>query len=1408
MSRPSMGTYFGDDPSSLPLHRDSHVGINMSGLDPITGAMSGTLPSSAYPPSPNSLRAAQSAHGHGSSSYAKFQHQAVTSPRSLHSHQPGYQQQNANDAGFDRYSLDPSQQSAGASYRSDGLARSLSMGHGSQHGGSRSSSNAAAAAAASAAGMFLSPQSGNAQAHPVSSTSPSSATNYASQAYLSATSPAGSRHSSFIMSGGSSSTTSPQNAYSSGLPPGPGPSHPGSLLPAYSNSNSRRSSNAMDTSGSSSSYQSTALPRSPNSSHEALMSNKAYSPNTSHPHRFSTNLGGIPQIRSSSNESGGANLMDISTARDSRSPHQTGLKQRSSNQHLAQQYDTGAAGLGDLSDSLPYAYQGNSVQLGGTSGGSQFLHASSNRSSQQAGPPRSSGEGAYGSASGGGAAGLWPSSISGNHRSSMILDPSRGLSNSGMGGSGADRSGYNTARNSVMYLDSSSLAPQGLGIGSSGSMTTASDNSRTSSASKRESGVHRSSRRNDGFRRVRDFDDLRPVIDKSTAAATGAAAISDGKAATAAAIATSRRADPAGGFVSPLKALTAYLHHTYHLVNPAFFYELSFNPRRVLTKPSKPVQNDGRDNEESDYILYVNDWLGTEEGHKYLILDILGQGTFGQVVKCQDMTTHEIVAVKVIKNKPAYFNQSMMEVTVLEMLNGNWDPNDEHHILRLKDTFIHAKHLCLVLELLSSNLYELIKQNSFQGLSTSLVRVFTAQLLDALTVLNEARLIHCDLKPENILLKTLQTPSIKLVDFGSACHEKQTVYTYIQSRFYRSPEVLLGLPYNSAIDMWSLGCIAVELFLGLPLFPGTSEYNQICRIVEMLGLPPQWMLENGKQTQEFFSVYTDEFGRKSYRLKSLEQYSKEHNVQEQPSKKYFKATTLPDIVKTYPMSRKSGKSADMQKEMANRSSFIDFVSGLLSMNPHERWTPQQAKLHPFITGEKFTKPFRPPPVDALGAHASNASASSSARSKSSDASKHPYGGLLPHSSSAKPSNKAFQDAAAYNQHLAQQQAYNSAAARQQAQQLMNNPYTRDDAAGLQAAEAKAAAKAQAAQLAQAQAHAQAQQQFDIRHSLPSSTSSYYQGGSNSSGSRQQRGDNRLSMIPPQLAKLGLEQSLGGGQGVASIVNRDDPLREWERRQNGLAPSSASGTGGGSSGKHRQSTANYQQLDLLQQQAELGGGWSGSGWDISGLAQQGGGAGGVTSSGSAGGGGGFSVVVDGSQDRSGGRGMGLQNPHDTSMASLSSPGIAAPPAAYASSGAAGVGGNNVGAGGGARYQSGLSGAGMGGYGLGGMQSSSSSSSANQSTLPFDIYDSGMASLMPPALTPVRIQDRDASHRHSTQPHSSSQQAYLQQQQQQQHLAQYQHQQQQQQQQQQASRDKRRDGSGGSGGLDMLGGFGGL
>ncbi|EMR11320.1 hypothetical protein PNEG_00349 [Pneumocystis murina B123] len=419
-----------------------------------------------------------------------------------------------------------------------------------------------------------------------------------------------------------------------------------------------------------------------------------------------------------------------------------------------------------------------------------------------------------------------------------------------------------------------------------------------------------------------------------------------------------RKMDHQGKPISLLHASTIYLTEIFKMCNPKFDYESYKNPKRVLTKPSKGIKNDGYDNEDNDYILYVNDILGSDKGHRYLILDILGQGTFGQVVKCKNMQTQEIVAVKVIKNKPAYFNQSMMEITILDLLNKKIDKSRKHNILQLKDTFIHKKHLCIVSELLSLNLYELIKQNQFKGLSTNLVRIFAIQILDAMIVLNEAKIIHCDLKPENILLNNLETPVIKIIDFGSACYERQTIYTYIQSRFYRSPEILLGLPYSSSIDIWSFGCIVAELFLGLPLFPGTSEYNQIFRIIEMLGMPPPWMIEMGKQSSDFFEKIVDDTGLKVYCLKTMEQYAKEHNTTEVPNKKYFSASTLPEIIKTYPMQKKFSKS-DIDEELALRIILIDFLTGLLNINPLERWSPQQAKMHPFILGKEFSRNYTP-----------------------------------------------------------------------------------------------------------------------------------------------------------------------------------------------------------------------------------------------------------------------------------------------------------------------------------------------------------------------------------------------------------------------------------------------------------------
>ncbi|KAF9529200.1 kinase-like domain-containing protein [Crepidotus variabilis] len=703
----------------------------------------------------------------------------------------------------------------------------------------------------------------------------------------------------------------------------------------------------------------------------------------------------------------------------------------------------------------------------------------------------------------------------------------------------------------------------------------------------------RPTRRPTGFRRVRAAHDLQPkIIDGSNAA---------------------RRMGQDGTYLSPLRQLTTNIVETYRICNPQFHYESTHNPRRVLTKPSKPSHNDGYDNEDYDYILYVNDWLGSEDGHKrYLILDILGQGTFGQVVKCQNMKTHEIVAVKVVKNKPAYFNQSMMEVTILELLNKQCDPNDEHHILRLRDSFIHRSHLCLVFELLSSNLYELIKQNQFQGLSTQLVKVFMAQLLDALIILKDARLIHCDLKPENILLKSLQSPQIKVIDFGSACHERQTVYTYIQSRFYRSPEVLLGMSYTASIDMWSLGCIAVELFLGLPLFPGTSEYNQLTRIIEMLGMPPLSMMNIGKQTSQFFDSYDTynphlNTNEKKYRLKSLEQYSREHNTNEQPGKQYFKATSLPEIINQAPMpaskSSRAGSSHEVEKELNNRAAFIDFCQGLLNLNPVTRWTPQQARLHPFITGEKFSKPFVPDDIPPPPSSAPDP--------------KRPYGGLVP---SQPKGTRAYTDAASYNHHLAQHQAY-TAQAQSQAANSFRNPYITPQGSQPQqqqhansnyppaSAEAPPAtyqpqqAQPAAPPATQTQQHAQyvanppsvAQRQLTHQNStghLPTTTGAQYTGHPGvpalssahlstsippnpyipASRGRATTINQMDQGVPPALARLQHmnQDIIGGRNALTPVLNRDDAMREWERRQQGKPPAAQP----------------YPQLEFLQQQAEM------------------------------------------------------------------------------------------------------------------------------------------------------------------------------------------------------------------------------
>uniref|UniRef100_A0A8D0L110 Dual specificity tyrosine-phosphorylation-regulated kinase 1A n=1 Tax=Sphenodon punctatus TaxID=8508 RepID=A0A8D0L110_SPHPU len=276
---------------------------------------------------------------------------------------------------------------------------------------------------------------------------------------------------------------------------------------------------------------------------------------------------------------------------------------------------------------------------------------------------------------------------------------------------------------------------------------------------------------------------------------------------------------------APLRKLSVDLIKTYKHINEVYYAKKKRRHQQgqgddSSHKKERKVYNDGYDDDNYDYIVKNGEkWMD-----RYEIDSLIGKGSFGQVVKAYDRVEQEWVAIKIIKNKKAFLNQAQIEVRLLELMNKH-DTEMKYYIVHLKRHFMFRNHLCLVFEMLSYNLYDLLRNTNFRGVSLNLTRKFAQQMCTALLFLAtpELSIIHCDLKPENILLCNPKRSAIKIVDFGSSCQLGQRIYQYIQSRFYRSPEVLLGMPYDLAIDMWSLGCILVEMQTGEPLFSGANE---------------------------------------------------------------------------------------------------------------------------------------------------------------------------------------------------------------------------------------------------------------------------------------------------------------------------------------------------------------------------------------------------------------------------------------------------------------------------------------------------------------------------------------------------------------------------------------------------------
>lgn len=368
------------------------------------------------------------------------------------------------------------------------------------------------------------------------------------------------------------------------------------------------------------------------------------------------------------------------------------------------------------------------------------------------------------------------------------------------------------------------------------------------------------------------------------------------------------------------------------------------------------------DDENHDYIIRI----GEVFNYRYRIESSIGKGSFGQVAKAFDMVDEENVAIKIIKNKKAFHDQAQIEIRLLELMN-NHNSEGRYYVVQLKNHFVWRKHLCLVFELLSYNLYDLLRNTNFRGVSLNLTRKFGQQLAATLLFLSapDLNIIHCDLKPENVLLCNPKRSTIKIIDFGSSCQFDSRIYHYIQSRFYRSPEVLLGISYDTQIDMWSLGCILVEMHTGEPLFPGHTEFDQMMKIVEVLGIPPPHFLNAGSKTSKFFEL--DEHGQ--WRCK------KSRDQKRPVPYKMPGSRRLSDILGVHtggPCGRRYGEPGHTSEDYIK---FMDLIQRMLDYDPSKRVQPYYAVRHPFLRKNATATEEQQQQPGVVGPHRSHSSVS-------------------------------------------------------------------------------------------------------------------------------------------------------------------------------------------------------------------------------------------------------------------------------------------------------------------------------------------------------------------------------------------------------------------------------------------------
>ncbi|KAL8220030.1 UNVERIFIED_CONTAM: hypothetical protein K2H54_037851 [Gekko kuhli] len=334
----------------------------------------------------------------------------------------------------------------------------------------------------------------------------------------------------------------------------------------------------------------------------------------------------------------------------------------------------------------------------------------------------------------------------------------------------------------------------------------------------------------------------------------------------------------------------------------------------------------------------------------YDVFEILGKGTFGEVVKSWKRSSGEMVAIKILKNDSYRSRIIKNELKLLQTM-AEVDM-EESHIVQFHEFFHDELKFYLVFELLEQNLFDFQKEHNFSPLPIRHIRTVTTQVLRALAKLKELSIIHADLKPENIMLvDQVRYPFyVKVIDFGSASIFNEVRYVkepYIQSRFYRAPEILLGLPFCEKVDVWSLGCVMAELHLGWPLYPGNNEYDQIRYICETQGMPRHTILNAARKVHLFFKRGQHQEAVNTWQLKTPAEYLADTKVKPAERRKYILKSL--DQLGTLNVHKMIYPDAEAMAEHLDLRSMVELIKRMLTWDSHERITPSAALKHPYVS---------------------------------------------------------------------------------------------------------------------------------------------------------------------------------------------------------------------------------------------------------------------------------------------------------------------------------------------------------------------------------------------------------------------------------------------------------------------------